>query len=127
MLAASEFCRWLRFSGLFPLLKANSNNESPPLKIDGSHLEWACEDLLSLCNEQMCRKSPEPCLTAAYLQSLHDKVDTMAGYLSRLAVAPDVTVTPFLPPETDLTDSRVVTSERNFAAPAPQGQGGIYV
>lgn len=90
--AASEFCRWLLFSGLLPLLKLNSNDSGKPFKVDGAHLEWLAEDLLALCNEQAGRNAPQPCLTAGYLQSLHDKIDLVAGHVSKLSVASSVTV-----------------------------------
>lgn len=83
VMAASEFCRWLLFSGIFKLLEENAS--PAPLKVDGVHLRWKCEQLLDLCNGRLRSNSSEPCLTAGYLQSLHDKVDLMAGYLSRLS------------------------------------------
>ena len=86
IVAASEFCRWLTFSGIFDLLKTQANEERGILKIDGAHLEYRCHELLSLCNDRMSHNSTEPCLTAGYLQSLHDKIETMAGYLSKLSV-----------------------------------------
>lgn len=83
VLAASEFCRWFLFSGILDVLAENSSDA--PLKVDAGHLRWKCQELLELCND--CLRSGsrgEPCLTAGYLQSLHDKVDVMAGYLARL-------------------------------------------
>ncbi len=53
-MAASEFCRWLLFSGIFKLLQENS--ASGPLKVDGAHLEWKCRELLALCNDRLPHK-----------------------------------------------------------------------
>jgi len=91
VMEASEFCRWLLFSGIIQVLEQTPN--PGPLKVDGAHLRWKVEELLSVCNSRL-RSGPDgqPCLTAGYLQSLHDKVDLVAGYLSRLSVSTAVSV-----------------------------------
>jgi hypothetical protein len=99
-LAASEFCRWLLFSGILPLLKSHTNHETGLLKIDGAFLQWKCEELLSACNDLLRTNKFDGNFSAAYLQSLHEKIDAMeknqhsiAGYLSKLSVASGVVVT----------------------------------
>jgi hypothetical protein len=91
---ASEFCRWFIFSGLIPLLKSNANDKLPPLKIDGAFLEFKINDLLQACNSRMSVGQVDPNFSAAYLQSLHEKIDLMASHLGRLSVAGAVAVTP---------------------------------
>ncbi len=46
--AASEYARWLHFSGIIGLLKENASPE--PLKVDGSFLQWKVEQLIDQCN-----------------------------------------------------------------------------
>lgn len=84
VMAASEFARFIKCCGLIGLLKANDRVE--PLKVDGALLEWKLDELLRLCNERFRTCSIEPNLNAAYVQTLHEKVDLIAGYVSRLSV-----------------------------------------
>jgi hypothetical protein len=83
VLAASEFARWLSFSGIIKLLESNPQPE--PLKVDGAFLRWNTEQLIQQCNERFRTNSVDPNFKAADFKSLHDKVDTIAGYLSTLA------------------------------------------
>jgi hypothetical protein len=92
VMAASEFARWLNFSGIVRLLM--SNPQDPPLKVDGAFMQWTLDQLLEHCNERFRTNRNDPSFTPAEFQSLHDKIDLMAGYLSRLSVAPAVSVNP---------------------------------
>ena len=91
VLAASNYARWLNFSGIVQLLRENSNQEPPPLKINGAHLQWTIDDLIQTCAERFRTNSKEITLEVAAMQTLHDKVerltsnvDLMAGQISRL-------------------------------------------
>jgi hypothetical protein len=121
VMAASEFCRWLLFSGIIELLKANSNHETTLLKVDGSFIEWKTNDLLKRCNDFFIHGHPASVtLSAAYLQTLHEKIDLMAGYLSKLSVSQAVSVTPA--PGQVQADSRV---DGDGARVPPGGAGGF--
>ena len=69
VMAASEFARWLSFSGIIRLCEENACGGD--LKVDGALLRWTCEQLIQQCNE---------------------RIDLMAGYMSKLSVAPSVSV-----------------------------------
>lgn len=88
VLAASEFARYLFFSRTLELLEANPQPE--PLKVDGSFLRWKCQELISDCNERFRTNNLSPNFKASELQSLHDKLDKVAGYLSQLSSSPAV-------------------------------------
>ena len=94
---ASEFCRWLDFSGIPRLLEANANKETGLLKVDGAFLRWRCNELQERCNDYLQRGQADLTFSAAYLQTMHEKlestnrkIDLVAGYLSKLSVAPSV-------------------------------------
>lgn len=84
VMAASEFARWLFFSGILKLLEANS--QDGPLKIDGAFLRWKCEELIQQCNDRFRKNSAEPSFTEATFQSIHEKLDKIAGHVSGLSV-----------------------------------------
>jgi hypothetical protein len=93
VMAASEFARWLSFSGLLSMFKANP--QDAPLKVDGALLEWTVNQLIERCNERFRTNNGDPKLTVDEFESLHDKVDrllrnqdTMAGFVARLASPP---------------------------------------
>ena len=94
MVAASEFARWVFFSGIIQLCKENAVDGA--LKVDGALLEWTVNELVQKCNERHRTNSSAPTVTEAELKSVHEKLDTIAGYLSRLSVAPAVAVEPDL-------------------------------
>ncbi len=82
VMAASEFCRWLAGSGVLEFLEANP--QPPPLNVDGPLLRWQCKELLSACNERFARNDAAPHVSGLELQSIHEKLNLVAGYLSRL-------------------------------------------
>ena len=90
VMAASEFCRWLFFSGLIKLFKDNAQDGF--LKVDGSLLESKIQTLLGMCNDRFRTNNQEPTFERTQIESLNEKIDSMAGYLSRLSVAPAVVV-----------------------------------
>jgi hypothetical protein len=90
--AASNFARWLSFSGILMLLEAFPEPE--PFKVDGRFLRWKCEQLIEAVNLRYRTNNSNPSFEAKDFESMHEKIDRMAGYLSRLSVAPAVTVNP---------------------------------
>jgi hypothetical protein len=94
--AASDFARWLAFSGICMLLQRYPNQVASHdiLKVDGSFLRWKCEQLIEACNERFRTNSLNPSFQKKEFESMHEKIDRMAGYLSRLSVAPAVSVAP---------------------------------
>ena len=96
--AASEFARFLKFSGIIMLCKANEALE--PLKCDGAFLQWKCDELLDACNDFFRTNGQTAGLKEPHLLSLHDKVDRLArnlelvaGHVSRLPLPPATSVT----------------------------------
>jgi hypothetical protein len=92
LVAASEFARWLNFSGTLELYKANPQAE--PFKVDGAFMQWTVDQLIEQCNERFRTGSVDPNFKASEWQSMHEKIDKVAGYLSRLSVASAVSVNP---------------------------------
>jgi hypothetical protein len=83
VMAASEFARWLSFSGIPRLLKANSN--PAPLKVDGAHLQWKIDDLLAACNERFRTNNQTPTIEKSEVESMREKMDKMASNLDLMA------------------------------------------
>lgn len=84
VMPALDFARWLQWSGLVSLLEANSCDGLA--KVDGPLLRWKCEELMRDCQERFRTNDREPHLAELELQSIHEKLNLMAGYLSRLTV-----------------------------------------
>jgi hypothetical protein len=90
---ACSFARWLFWSGILDLLKANSTpvGAPAPLKCDGAHLAWKLEQLLESCNEYYRTNKPAG-LDKSELDSIREKLDRLsanqdliAGHLSKLS------------------------------------------
>jgi hypothetical protein len=92
VMAASEYTRWLLGSGILTLLESNANGCTGPLKIDGSFLRWKACQLLDACNDRFRTGDEKPTFDNQEYQSLHEKLDCMASYLSRLSTAPAILV-----------------------------------
>jgi hypothetical protein len=90
VMAASEFARWLLFSGLIELFKVNAQDGF--FKVDGCLIESKAETLLSMCNDRFRTNVQDPSFQKSEFESLREKIDRMAGYLAQLSVAPAVTV-----------------------------------
>lgn len=84
VMSASEFARWLNFSGIIKLLEQNSTDG--PHKVDGPLVRWKCEALIKDCNAQFVRSSESAELSKDNVESLHAKLDRIAGHVSRLTV-----------------------------------------
>jgi hypothetical protein len=115
--AASDFARWLSFSGIPTLLERYPNQvqSHDPLKVDGSFLRWKCEQLIEACNERFRTNSLNPAFAKKEFESMHEKIDRMAGYLSKLTAARVINVEPVLEPQPETT---AATSESVIHLPA---------
>lgn len=120
VMAASEFARWLSFSGILKLLESNPQPE--PLKVDGAFLRWHTEQLIQQCNERFRTNSVDPNFKAADFKSLHDKVDTIAGYLSTLASSAEFQALAVLRQQTETNEpiNNAVIHSRSREADAVQ-------
>jgi hypothetical protein len=101
LVAAADFAKWLNFSGLIRLFKANPQDE--PFKVDGPFMQWTLDQLIEQCNERFRTGNADPNFKSSEWQSMHEKIDTIAGYLSRLSVAPAVAVFPLPREEVELS------------------------
>ena len=92
---AREFSNWLFWSGILELLERESCGG--PLKVDGSNLRWKCKELEGQCQERYRLNDVRPHVEALQLQSIHEKLNLMAGYLSKLVVSPGAAVVTSVP------------------------------
>src|SRR5262252_6463793 len=90
LMAALDFTRYLIWSGVIQILEQNA--QDGPLKVDGSLIRWKCEELQRLVHDRFRSNDTAPHMATAELETLHDKLDKIAGYLSKLSVAPAVAV-----------------------------------
>jgi len=79
VMAASEFARWVVFSGILELLEKNP--QKPPLTVDGALLRWKCGELIYLCG-QVFNKNPS-LKPPSYLEGIYHKLELIAGHLSK--------------------------------------------
>jgi hypothetical protein len=104
--AASDFARWLSFSGICLLLERYPNQVQShhPLKVDGSFLRWKCQQLTEACNERFRTNSLNPAFAKKEFESMHEKIDRMAGYLSKLTAARTINVEPAPEPQPETSE-----------------------
>lgn len=127
--AASDFAKFVSWCGVIKLLEANP--QKPPLVVDGAHLKWKCEELIRLCNDRFRTNDSQPHVEASELQSLHEKVDLMAAYLSRLSASPAVTVNPIPREVSDASPiggtvfAELVPESRNHAVASEHRNGTL--
>jgi hypothetical protein len=102
--SASDFARWLQFSGILMLLERYPNRvmSHDMLKVDGAFLRWKCDQLLDACNERLRTGNLNPSFEKKEFESMHEKIDRMAGYLSRLTASGDIRAEPMPEPQPDL-------------------------
>jgi len=86
---AVAFARFILNSRLPQVLEPQSRKDY--LKVDGAFLRWKAEELERLCTERYRTNDQQPRLEALQLQSLHErqeslhgKVDVLAGLINRL-------------------------------------------
>ena len=94
--AASNFARWLSFSGIIKLLEdyPPGMESFGPKTVDGALLRWKCDQLIQACSERFRTNSLDPAFEKKKFESLHEKIDSIAGYLSKLTAARTINVEP---------------------------------
>lgn len=107
--AASEFARWLLFSGILPLLEQYPNQvqSQNPLKVDGAFLRWKAGQLVEACSDRYRTNNQNPSIEKTEFESIHEKIDRMAGYLSRLTAVATVAVEPMSEPVAEKSEPRI--------------------
>jgi hypothetical protein len=88
--AALDFARYVFWSGIIDLCEMNA--EEGFFKVDGAHLRWKSEELQRAVQQRFRVNDTSPHLSSAETETIHDKLDSIAGYLSKLSVAPAVAV-----------------------------------
>jgi len=83
--SAVQFARYVLWSGLISLFEEYARPE--PLKVDGAFIRWLAEELQRECTERYRTNNFSPTFEQAEFQSIHDKLDLIAGHLSRVAPA----------------------------------------
>lgn len=81
---ACDFARWLLGSGIVGLLERGACDGFH--KVDGANIRWKADELQRACQERYRRNDSKPHIEALQLQSIHEKLNLMAGYLSKLTV-----------------------------------------
>lgn len=79
--SAHEFARYLLWSGILKMLERNPQSE--PLKVDGAFLRWKANELERACTERWRLKDKDPHLSMLEVQSIHEKLNAIAGFLSK--------------------------------------------
>ena len=82
VLAASEFARWLRMSGILTIFRDNPQSE--PLEVDERKIVKQIDDLLWDCGERLKRDQPGY-VGLGVVERVERKLDLIAGELIRLA------------------------------------------
>lgn len=83
LMSAVEFARFVLNSRLPEVLEAAACDG--PLKVDGVLIRWKANELEEMCAERFRLNDSKPHIEALQLQSIREKLDTMAGYLAELA------------------------------------------
>ncbi len=84
---ASEFARWVQFSGLIHFFKENPQDE--PLKVSAAELQRLITDTLFDC-EQAWKKTPRgPWVSLSELEAVNHKLDLIAAKLATLSAPVD--------------------------------------
>jgi len=79
---ASEFARWLEFSGLLKLFDKNPQPE--PHKVDGPTLRKMVQEVIMDCGERFGKSLPDGCLGVSEVEKLNHKLDVIAGGIGQL-------------------------------------------
>jgi hypothetical protein len=74
---ASNYCRWLQFSGVVSLLKENPSPS--PLLVDGEGLRKKLDDLLYECGELFRGGKHDPKYAASDIAEINRKLDLLLG------------------------------------------------
>jgi len=80
VMEASQFCRWLNFSGVVKLLE--SNPQDAPLLVDGKGLQKKLNDLIYDCGESFRLGKSDPKYAASDIAEINRKLDGLTKLLS---------------------------------------------
>lgn len=110
--SALDFAHFVTWSGLIKLFKINP--QAHPLKVDGALLQWTTEQLQSKVQERLRLNDTAAHLGESEMATVHDKLDLIAGYLSRLVPLPllggvNASEVTTIRPMVDLDDDKVVS------------------
>lgn len=84
---ALDFAKWVINSRLPQVLAHHSCEDGQGgLKVDAALLRWKAEEVQRACQERYRLNDSKPHVEALQLQSIHEKLNLVAGYLSRLVV-----------------------------------------
>jgi len=72
---ASEFARWLNFSGVIRILEANPQSE--PLPVDGPALRRLCDEVILQCGECFKGGKADPKYSASDIAEINRKLDLL--------------------------------------------------
>jgi len=86
--AASEFCRWLQFSGVVKLLELYPQDGH--LRVDGPALRRQITDVIQECGERFNHPKNDPTVTRSELEMISDRLGSierkLAGGVPELSV-----------------------------------------
>jgi hypothetical protein len=85
--SANDFVRYVFWSGLIDLFKANANPF--PLPIDGALTEWKVKELLHNVQERFRTGDQRPRMEMTELEAINRKLDLIAGHVSKLNIMPE--------------------------------------
>jgi hypothetical protein len=110
--SALDFAHFVTWSGLIKLFKINP--QAHPLKVDGALLQWTAEELQRKVQERFRLNDTAPHLGESEMETVHDKLNLIAGYLSRLMPPPfiegvNASEVTTIRPLVDLDDDKVVS------------------
>lgn len=80
VMEASQFCRWLNFSGFVKLLELNP--QDAPLRVDGKGLQKKLNDLIYDCGELFRGGKHDPKYAASDIAEINRKLDDLTQRLS---------------------------------------------
>ena len=94
---ASEFARWVKFSGLLLVFKAFE--APPPLEVSPKEVELLITEILFDCEAHWKNEPRGPWVEKSELESINHKLDLVASQLSKLSpsVTETATAVPILP------------------------------
>jgi len=80
LMPALDFARYVLRSGLITLLNEFGR--------DGATMRWRVEQLMSEVQDRFTKNDTSPQLKDEDFRTLHDKLDLIAGYVSRIPASP---------------------------------------
>jgi len=83
VLEASDFIRWLQFSGLLKLFAAHPQPE--PLRVDVANVRKLIEDLRFSCGESFRNGKADPQYAASDIAAINHKLELIAAHVATLS------------------------------------------